>query len=170
MAVLSVVESQGTKAYLLATNADLGYDEATKQNDVAKIKTAIANGKQINCLMDLGDISLGSRSVQEYTCMSSDNAFKSLGSVSLANVAPQLLFKPDDVAGQADLRDMWDNNTRRILVIELNDQITDTTGNPTYITFEAAISSPSMAIAKDNAVMYNPTIEICTKPVMNLAS
>ena len=170
MATLSVVESQGTQAYLLPTDADLGYSEATKQNDVAKIKTAIASGKKINCLMDLGDVSLGSRSVQEYTCMSSDNAFKSLGSVSLANVSPQLLFKPDDVAGQDDLRDMWDNNTRRVMVIVLNDQITPTTGNPTYITFEAAISSPTIGVAKDNAVMYNPTIEICTKPVMNLAS
>jgi hypothetical protein len=162
MAELSVVESQGTQAYLIPVGTDV--------SDAAAIKTAIASAKQINCLMDLGDISLGSRSVQEYTCMSSDNAFKSLGSVSLANVTPQLLYKPDDAAGQADLRDMWENNTRRIMVIEINDQITPTTGNPTYITFEAAISQPTIGIAKDNAVMYNPTIEICTKPALILAS
>ena len=167
---LSVVESQGTKAYLVPLGTDLGFDAATNTNDAEKIKTAITSAKQINCLMDLGDISLGSRSVQEYTCMSSDNAFKSLGSVSLANVSPQLLFKPDDAVGQGDLRDMWNNNTRRIMIIVLNDQITPTTGNPTYITFEAAISSPTMGIAKDNAVMYNPTIEICTKPALILAS
>lgn len=159
---LTVVESQGTQAYLVAAGTDV--------SDAAKVKTAIATAKQINCLLDLGDISLGSRSVQEYTCMSSDNAFKSLGSVSLANVTPQLLYKPDDTAGQQDLRSMWENNTRRILVIELNDQITPTTGNPTYITFEAAISSPAIGIAKDNAVMYNPTIEICTTPSLILAS
>lgn len=166
---LSVVESQGTKAYLVAVGTDLGYNETTKENDAVKVATAIASAKQINCLMDLGDISLGSRSVQEYTCMSSDNAFKSLGSVSLANISPQLLFKPDDAVGQADLRSMWDSNTRRIMVIALNDQITPATGNPTYITFEAAISSPTIGVAKDNAVMYNPTIEICTKPVLTLA-
>ncbi len=153
---LTVVESQGTKAYLVAVGTDV--------SDAAKVKTAIATAKQINCLLDLGDISLGSRSVQEYTCMSSDNAFKSLGSVSLANVTPQLLYKPDDVAGQSDIRDMWTNSTRRIMIIVLNDQITPTTGNPTSITFEAAISQPTIGIAKDNAVMYNPTIEICTKP------
>ena len=159
---LTVVESQGTKAYLVAVGTDV--------SDAAKVKTAIATAKQINCLLDLGDISLGSRSVQEYTCMSSDNAFKSLGSISLANVTPQLLYKPDDVAGQSDIRDMWTNNTRRIMIIVLNDQITPTTGNPTSITFEAAISQPTMGIAKDNAVMYNPTIEICTKPHVILAS
>lgn len=153
---LTVVESQGTQAYLVAVGTDV--------SDAAKVKTAIATAKQINCLLDLGDISLGSRSVQEYTCMSSDNAFKSLGSISLANVTPQLLYKPDDVAGQADIRDMWTTNTRRIMILVLNDQITPTTGNPTSITFEAAISQPTLGIAKDNAVMYNPTIEICTKP------
>lgn len=153
---LTVVESQGTQAYLVAVGTDV--------SDAAKVKTAIATAKQINCLLDLGDISLGSRSVQEYTCMSSDNAFKSLGSVSLANVTPQLLYKPDDVAGQSDIRDMWTNNTRRIMILVLNDQITPTTGNPTSITFEAAISQPTIGISKDNAVMYNPTIEICTKP------
>lgn len=162
MAELSVVESQGTQAYLLATG--------TSVTDAAAIKTAIASAKQIDCLLDLGDISLGSRSVQEYNCMSSDNSFKSLGSVSLANITPQLLFKADDTAGQQDLRSMWENNTRRIMIIELNDQITDSTGNPTYITFEAAISQPTIGIAKDNAVMYNPTIEITTKPALILAS
>ena len=162
MATLSVVESQGTQAYLVATG--------TAVTTAAEIKTALAAAKQINCLLDLGDISLGSRSVQEYTCMSSDNAFKSLGSVSLANVTPQLLYKPDDTAGQQDLRSMWENNTRRIMIIELNDQITPTTGNPTYITFEAAISSPAMGIAKDNAVQYSPTVEITTKPVVIVAT
>ena len=162
MATLSVVESQGTQAYLVATG--------TSVTTTAEIKTALASAKQINCLLDLGDISLGSRSVQEYACMSSDNAFKSLGSVSLANITPQLLFKPDDTAGQADLRDMWVNNTRRIMIIELNDQINPTTGNPTYITFEAAISQPTIGITKDNAVQYSPTIEICTKPDVILAT
>lgn len=156
MGALSVVESQGTQAYLVATG--------TAVTTAAEIKTALSSAKQINCLLDLGDISLGSRSVQEYTCMSSDNAFKSLGSISLANITPQLLYKPDDTTGQQDLRSMWENNTRRIMIIELNDQITPSTGNPTYITFEAAISSPTIGIAKDNAVQYSPTIEICTTP------
>jgi len=159
---MKVVESQGTKAYLLAVG--------TSVTNAAAIKTAIAAGKQINCLLDLGDISLGSRSTQEYTCMSSDDAFKSLGSISLANITPSLLFDPADVVGQDDLRNMWDNKTRRIMVIALSDQITPTTGNPTFITFEAAVSSPTLGVAKDNAVMYNPTIEICTKPKLTLAS
>lgn len=155
---MKVTETQGTKAYLVATTV------AT--STAAEITTAISGGKEILCLLDLGDISLGSRSVQEYTCMSEDSSYKSLGSISLANITPQLLFDAADAAGQADLRDMWDNGTRRKMIIVLDDQITPTTGNPTSITFEAAVSNPTMGIAKDNAVMYNPTIEICTKPVI----
>lgn len=155
---MTVTESQGTKAHLVAVG--------TSVVDAAAIATAIAGGKTINCLLDLGDVSLGSKNVTEYTCMSSDESFKSLGSISLANITPQLLYDAADAAGQADLKDMWVNNTRRIMIIELNDQITPTTGNPTYITFEAAVSQPTVGIAKDNAVMYNPTIEICTKPAI----
>ena len=155
---MTVVESQGTTAHLVATSVTT--------TTAADIKTAVTGGKQILCLLDLGDIALGSRSVQEYNCMSSDESFKSLGSISLANVSPSLLYSPADTAGQKDLRDMWNNNTRRKMIIALNDQITPTTGNPTYIVFEAAISSPTMGIAKDNAVMYSPVIEICTKPVV----
>jgi len=110
---MKVIESQGTTAYLVATSV------AT--TTAAEIKTAIAAGKQINCLLDLGDISLGSRSATEYTCMSSDSAFKSLGAISLSNITPQLLFDPADTVGQDDLRDMWDNSTRRKLIILLND-------------------------------------------------
>lgn len=159
---MKVIESQGTTAYLVATSV------AT--TTAAEIKTAISGGKQINCLLDVGDISLGSRSATEYTCMSSDAAFKSLGAKSLSNFTPQLLFDPSDTVGQDDLRDMWDNSTRRKLIILLNDQITPSTGNKTSITFEAAISTPTMGIAKDSAVMYNPTIEICTSPDIILAT
>lgn len=159
---MTVTESQGTKAYLVATNV------AT--STASEIKTAISSAKQMLCLLDLGDISLGSKSVTEYSCMSEDASYKSLGSVSLANVTPQLLFDAADTAGQDDLRDMWDNNTRRKLIIALNDQITPTTGNPTFIVFESAISQPTIGIAKDNAVMYNPTIEITTRPIVTLAS
>jgi len=159
---LDVTESQNTKAYLVATSVSTV--------DAAAIATAISGGIAINCLLDLGDISLGSRSVQEYTCLSSAESFKSLGSISLANISPSLLFDAADAAGQADIRDMWDNNTRRKMIVMFDDEITPSTGNPTFLVFEAAISQPTIGVAKDNAVMYNPTIEICTKPALTLAT
>lgn len=159
---LNVTETQGTKAYLVATSVSTV--------DAAAIATAISGGKEIACILDIGDISLGSKAVQEFSCMNTDETYKSLGSISLANIAPQLLYDAADVAGQDDLRDMWDNNTRRKLIIVLDDQITPTTGNPTYVVFETAVSQPSLGVAKDNAVMYNPTLEITTKPILTVAT
>ena len=158
---LQVTESQNTKVYILPADTAL--------TDAASIKTALATGKQIGCLQDLGSIA-ASRNVQEYSCLSSDETAKSLGAISLPNVTLQLLFDADDVTGQAELRTMWNTNTRRIMVVELPDQITHTTGNPTYIYFEAGLSSHGVTISKDNAVMVDVTAEVCSNPKYVYAS
>lgn len=158
---IPITESQNTKAYLVATSV------AT--NTAAAIKTAITGGKQIGCLQNLGDITT-SRNVQEYKCLSSDESAKSLGSISLPNISLELLFDADDATGQSELRTMYLNNERRKMIIALNDQITPTTGNPTYIVFEAGLSSDGVAIALDQAVLYKTTVEICSTPIMTKAT
>lgn len=158
---LQVTESQNTKVYLIPAGTAL--------TDAASIETAIATGKQIGCLQDLGSIAV-SRNVQEYSCLSSDETAKSLGAISLPNITMQLLFDADDVTGQSELRSMWNDNSRRIMVVELPDQITPLTGNPTYIYFEAGLSSHGVTISKDNAVMVDVTVEICSNPKYVYAS
>lgn len=158
---LSVTDVQGTKIYLAAVG--------TSVVDAAAIATAISSAKQIGCLQSIGDVSM-TRAVQEYTCISSDESAKSAGSVSLGNQEISTLFNAADVAGQQDLIDAWDNKTRRILIIELNDQITPTTGNPTYITYEVFPSGVTIPMAKDSAVMYNAVIEISSLPDITLAT
>ena len=152
---MKITDSQGTKVYLVPTNTVL--------TDAASVATAITAGKQIGCLQDLGEIT-SSRNVQEYSCLSSDEIQKSLGSISLPNLSISLLFDSTDTAGQKELRTMFKNNERRIMIVALNDEVTPVTGNPTYIYFEAGLSSAGVAIQKDNAVMYNVTIEICSNP------
>ena len=152
---MKITDSQGTKVYLVPTSTVL--------TDAASVATAIAAGKQIGCLQDLGEIT-SSRNVQEYSCLSSDEIQKSLGSISLPNLSISLLFDSTDTAGQKELRDMFKDNERRIMIVALNDEVTPLTGNPTYIYFEAGLSSAGVAIQKDNAVMYNVTIEICSNP------
>ena len=158
---LTLTESQNTKVYLVATSV------AT--STAAEIKTAITGGKQIGCLQNLGDITT-SRNVQEYKCLSSDETAKSLGSISLPNISLELLFDADDATGQKDIRDAYADNSRRKMIIALNDQITDVSGNPTYIVFEAGFSSDGVAVALDQAVLYKTTCEICSRPVMIVAS
>ena len=158
---LKVTDVQGTRVYLAATTADV--------SDAAKIKTAITTAKQIGCLQSIGNITM-SRAVQEYTCISSDASAKSQGSVTLGNQEISTLFNASDTAGQQDLIAMWDGKERRTFIIELNDQITPTTGNPTYITYEVFVSNVSIPMAKDTAVLYNATLEISSLPKLTLAS
>ena len=158
---LSVTDVQGTKIYLAPQGADV--------SDAAKIVTAIGTGVQIGCLQSIGDITM-SRATQEYTCISSDNSTKSQGSVTLGNQEISTLFNAADTAGQQDLIAMWDGQERRTLIIELNDEITPTTGNPTYFTYEVFISNVSIPMAKDAAVLYNATLEISSLPSITLAT
>lgn len=158
---LAVTDVQGTKIYLAATTV------AT--TTAVEIATAATGGKQIGCLQSIGDISM-SRATQKYTCISSDESTKSQGSITLGNQEISTLFNAADVAGQQDLIAMWDGKERRKLIIELNDEITPTTGNPTYVVYEVFISSVSLPIAKDAAVMYNATLEISSMPQMTLAT
>jgi len=158
---LSVTDVQGTKIFLVATGTDV--------SDAAAIAAAIAGGKQIGCLQALGDIS-ETRAVTEYTCLSSDESTKSSGSISLGNMEISTLFNAADTAGQEDMIAMWDGNERRIFIVEMNDQITPSTGNPTYLTFEIFSSGRVIPFAKDAAVLYNATMEQSSRMIMTLAT
>lgn len=149
---IPVTNTQGTKTYLVALGTAVGTP--------AEIATAIAGAKTVNCMQTIGDIG-SSRSVQEYTCIDSDESAKSLGSITLPSFDTELLYNALDTDGQADLELMYSANTKRIMILELND---NAGVSPTYITFEAAVSSELIGIEKDAAVMYKTTIEICSTP------
>lgn len=161
---MNVIDSQGTLLFLLPYG--------TAVSSVAEIETAIGgvNAKQVGCIQDLGEITT-SRSVQEYSCLSSDEVSKSLGSITLGNQTIGLLFDASDATGQADLVAAYNATTsagkRRVAVIQLNDEGTT---NPTYIVYDIAVSSLGVAVSKDNAVMRNFTVEVMSKPVEHLAA
>ena len=154
---IDITNSQGTKVYLIAE----GTDVSTAQ----KVATALATAKQVGCVQDIGELT-STRNVQEYSCLSSDETAKSLGSLKLGNLKIGMLFDSKDTAGQSEFRTMYNTNTKRICILELNDQVTPSTGNPTYFTFEAGVSSIGTSITKDNAVLCNATVEIASVPVM----
>lgn len=155
---ISVTNSQGTKVYIA--------DSGTAVTDATAIATAISGGDQIGCIQSLGSIST-SRSVQEYSCLSEDSTVKSSGSMSLGNIAIELLFDALDAAGQATLRSAYTANSSHVFIVELND---DAGANPTYITFDGFVSSEEVSAQKDNAVMYNVTVELNSVPAFVLAS
>ena len=154
---IDITNSQGTKVYLVATGTDV--------SDADAIATALASAKQVGCVQDIGELT-STRNVQEYSCLSSDETAKSLGSLKLGNLKIGMLFDSKDTAGQSEFRTMYNTNTKRICILALNDQVTPVTGNPTYFTFEAGVSSMGTSITKDNAVLSNATVEIASVPVM----
>jgi len=152
---MALTNSQGTKVYLVP----LGTALATP----ADIDAAITTGKEIGCIQDLGDLG-STRSVQEYSCLGTDDVSKSFGSVSYGNFTVGMLFDSTDAAGQAELKAMYAANENRIAIVVLNDGIYDATAvtNPTYFTFEAGVSGQTVSIQKDNAVLLNSTVEIAS--------
>ena len=144
---------QGTKVYLCANSATV--------TTPANAETAIAAGKEVMYLQELGDIS-ETKTVTTYSAISSSDTQKSIGSLSFGNFALNVLYDSADVKGQADMVAMWEKNERRQLVIKM----TDGTKSPTYVTFEVALSSQTMSFPKDGAVMYNNIAEQCSKRVV----
>ncbi len=151
---IPVINSQGTQVYIL----DL---PGTAWADCSEAVTAIKAGDLVGCPQSLGEIT-ETREMTEYKCLSSDESAKSLGAISRGSMDIGLLFDPDDIAGQEALKTAFLSNTPVIIGIELPDQITPTTGNGTLFWFEALVSSTSIVIAQDEAVLYNVTVEIAS--------
>ena len=154
---VKITESQGTKCHLVATTV------AT--DTAATVKTAITGGKEILFMPELSDFG-SSKNVTSYSFINTDEVAKSIGSLTLPNFACDLIYDATDTAGQADIKAMYADNSRRNMIVALNDQITPTTGNPTYMTFEVAISALNTSITRDNAVMAKSTIELCSVPLI----
>ena len=150
---IPITDVQGTKVYLCAKSAVV--------TTAANAATAIAAGKEIMYLQELGDIS-ESKNVTTYSAISANDTQKSIGALSFGNFALNVLYDSADVKGQADMVTMWGNNERRQLVIKM----TDGTTSPTYVTFEIALSAQTMSMPKDGAVMYSNTAEQCSKSVV----
>ena len=153
---INITNAQNTKVYVCP--------EATALSTAAEIQTAYSTADIVGCIQDLGSIST-SRSVQEYSCLSSDEIAKSFGSLSLGNFTLSMLFDGTDTAGQAELKAAFNANSKRGFIIALSDGTMSGTTSPTCYTFVGGVSSIETSITKDNAVMINATIEIASNPV-----
>ena len=136
------VDSTGLDCYLVDTTV-----VTTTKADCA---TAIAGGKRIGKIKDLGEIG-GTLAVTEHKYISKDDTEKSIGSVSYGNFTISCPFNPADTAGQAELQSMFANKTRKTMII------VETDGN--YTVIPVATSSSKKAYALDDFVMYNAVVE-----------
>jgi len=147
MAGIPITEVLGTTVYLCA--------EDTVITDATDAAAALAAGKKIAFLQELGS-STESKPVTNYTELEGVESQKALGSKTFGNMQLNVLYDAADALGQADIIDMWDNSTRREILIVLSD---DGGTSPSYVTFTITISEQEMSFEKDNAVMYNNVAE-----------
>lgn len=154
----NLTDTQGTKIYIAA--------EGTAVSTAGEVTTAIAGADLVACIQSIGEIA-STKNVQTYSCISSDEISKSIGSLQLGNIPISLLFDYADAAGQAALRAMYQANSRKVFIIELNDNAGATA---TTITFNGALSGQSVPIEKDAAVLYNVTVEFTSDYDMILAT
>lgn len=136
------IQSDGLDCYLLATTA------ATTTH--AECVTAIAAGKRIGKIKDLGEIG-GSRPVQETTYISVDDSEKGTGSVSYGNINVNCTFNESDTTGQKDLQDMFNDNSRRQFIVK------DSNGD--FIVFPCLCSSSKLSFATGQLVAYSAVVE-----------
>ena len=157
-----MTDSQLTQVYLVPTSTDL--------STVTLIETAIASATKLTCFQNFGDL-VETRNATEYKCIDSSNSQKSLGSISLGNVPVEFLFDATDTTGQKALRDMFSGNTRKRMIVQLNDEpTTGASPHPTYIDVEVANASSGITIAMDAAVVYKTQIELCSMLNWNYAA
>lgn len=127
--------------------------------DVQGVSVTV-DGNACGCIQAIGNIE-EARSVQEYSCMTSNETVKALGSITRGALSLGLLLDPAATTdGQKALRDAFAANTEVTIVIELNNQITPTTGNGTKYSFTAKVSKVSIGLPKDGAVMLDMDLEI----------
>lgn len=135
------IDSTGTDFYLVADNAVL----TTKANCV----TAIATGKQILKVKNLGDIG-ATLAVTETKYLNADSE-KSLGSPSYGNFPIETPFDPLDAKGQNELKTMFSTKSARKLIIVNTDG--------TYTIVPVKCSSKMKTYANDEMVLFKATLE-----------
>lgn len=136
------VQSDGLDCYLVETTVDT----LTHANCV----TAIASGKRIGKIKDLGEIG-GSRAMQETTYMSADDAEKGLGAISYGNINVSCTYEQTDSEGQAELKAMFDANTERQFIVKESD------GN--FTVFNCLCSAAKRVFATGQLVAFNAVVE-----------
>lgn len=135
------VDSTGSDFYLLPTSAVT----TTK----AECVTAIATGKQIAKVKNLGDIG-ATLAVTETKYLNADSE-KSMGSPSYGNFPIETPFNTTDTTGQADLRAMFaDKSARKLLIVNTDD---------TYTVVPVKCSSNMKSYAIDEMVIFKATLE-----------
>ena len=125
-----------------------------------EVVAGLKAGEEALCPMSLGELTRN-REITEKSCISSDESFKAAGKMTYGDFTTELLFDPDDAAGQKALTDALDNNTPIMLGLEAPNADTSvgTTGaSGTIIWTEAIVSGDTVGFPDNDFWAYSVTI------------
>lgn len=155
---LNITDVQLTKLFIAA--------EGTAVTTPAEIATAISTADLVSGIQSIGEV-MYSRNTTEYSAIDTDETAYSSGSITISPIDLSVLFDSTDTAGQAELRTMMGNNSRRVFIIKLTD---DLAVSPSYLTFTGFLSKSGYPIEKDGAVLYNTIVQPSSVPVLTEAT
>lgn len=164
---ISYMNSQGTQLFILDTTQAAAITGTPATDSPLITEGTGTNSYLVGCPQSIGSIE-ETRTVTEYKCMSSNDSAKALGAISRGNIELGLLFDPEDVLGQNELKDAFTNNTLIGVGIELPDadiSVGETGAIGTIFYFEGSVSAVSVGIEQDAAITYTVTVEISSDVV-----
>ena len=147
------IDVQGTKTYILPL-------PATAWTDCSAAITAIHAGKEAMCPQTLGDLTR-TREVTEYGCISSNDSQKAAGKMSYGDITLELLFAPDDTAGQKLLFDAMEGNTPVIIAMEApnaDTSVGSTGASGDIIWTKAMVVGDAISFPANGLVGYSVTV------------
>ena len=150
---LQLSDVQLTKLYLAPDGTDV--------STPALIATAITTAKEVVGIQSIGATSV-TKATQEHSAIDTNDVAYSQGTISIAPKDISVLFNSTDVAGQAEFKSMFSDNSKRVFICQLTE-----TGlvSPAYETFTGFSTKSEKTFEKGSAYMYMATIQPVTVPV-----
>lgn len=157
-----MTDSQLTQVYLVPVG--------TVVTAATDIETAIAAGVQFSCFQTFGDL-LETRTANDVKCINTDDTQVTVGSVAFSEIPVEFIFDATNATSQPELVTMFDDKTRRIMIVALNDEPTSgVSPHPTYKVFTVANLQSGVTIALDAHVVYKTNLKICSRIITTLAA
>ena len=150
---MTTTDVQGTTTWILDV-------PGTAYASCAIATPAILLGAEALCPQSLGDLAR-TRAITEYSCISSNDSTKAAGKISYGDFAIELLYAPDDVAGQTELFDAMEANTPIIIAMEADNadvSVGPTDAAGTMVWTEAYVSGDTIGYPVDGKMLYNVTL------------
>ncbi len=141
----------------------------TVEIDLAPGGTPEGTPVELHCVLSMSNYTQ-TRATTDYSCMSSDETFTALGSITRDPLTFELLYSEENTDGQIKLQEAFANNTEIIAEIEFNNPLTPTTGTGTKLHGLFGVSKYDMSLEKDSAIGATFELVFIGVPVLSIAT